>query len=324
MNGILHVSAFLARDSLETMEQLGAECVALSTRLGDGTALNYTYWNIASDYAFRGLTREAREWVLKLLVAGRERNDRRAIGIAHAIFAMIDILIGNFHEAARHADECVRTAVTPFDRTMGAISKASAEISLGDVRGGLDRLLLAMDGASKVGWGQMVAFGTISVGVGHILAGRIGKGIRILESAITAYDARGEVMYATVTRVSLARIYLEMLTSPARAPLPIIVRNFGSVLRVKLSGVRRIEALLEQASCDPHLHEQGATRARINMIIGLLHKFKNEPELARQFLEKARAPAQHHGAAEVVTKIDAALAELHQRNPRSPSTGNVL
>jgi hypothetical protein len=68
---------------------------------------------------------------------------------------------------------------------------------------------------------------------------------------------------------------------------------------------------LEQASRAPHLHEQGATRARINMIIGLLHKFKNEPELARQFLEKARPPAQHHGATELVTKIDAALAELH-------------
>src|SRR5262249_16376982 len=132
-------------DSLETMERLGAECVALSTRLGDSTALNYTYWNIASDYAFRGLMREARVWALKLLDAGRERNDRRALGIAHAIFAMVDVLTANFHEAARHAEECVRTAVTPFDRPMGAISKASAEIFLGDVQGG-NRPLARSDG----------------------------------------------------------------------------------------------------------------------------------------------------------------------------------
>jgi hypothetical protein len=293
------------------MERLGAECVALSTRLGDSTALNYTYWNIATDYAFRGLMREARLWALNLLDAGRERNDRRALGIAHAIFAMIDVLTANFHEAARHAEECVRTAVTPFDRTMGAISKASAEIFLGDVQGGLGRLLAAMDGASEVGWDQMVAFGTVSVGVGHILGGRIGRGIRILESAIAAYDVRGEVIYATATRIPLAGIYLEMLTSPTKPPLSVIVRNLGWILRVKFSGVRRIETLLEQVGRAPHLHEQGVMRARINMIIGLLHKFKNEPELARRFLEKARAPAQHHGATELVTKIDAALAKLH-------------
>ena len=102
-----------------------------------------------------------------------------------------------------------------------------------------------------------------------------------------------------------------MLTNPTKPPLSIILRNFGWVLRVKFFGVRRIEALLERASRDPHLHEHGAARARINMSIGLLHKFKQEPELARQFLEKARAPAQHHGATDLVTKIDAALAELH-------------
>ena len=158
------------------------------TRLGDSTALNYTYWNIATDCAFRGLMREAREWALKLLNTGRERNDRRALGIAHSIFALVDMLTGNFDEAARHAEECVRTAVTPYDRTMGAILKASAEIFLGDVQGGLGRLLVVMDGASEVGWGQMIAFETVSVGVGNVLAGRIGRGIRILEGAIAAYD----------------------------------------------------------------------------------------------------------------------------------------
>ena len=87
MNGILHASVFLARHSLETMERMGAECLALSKRLGDNSALNYAYWNIALDYTFRGLTREAREWALKLLDAGRERDDRRALGIAHLMLS---------------------------------------------------------------------------------------------------------------------------------------------------------------------------------------------------------------------------------------------
>src|ERR1700720_3092624 len=115
---------------------------------------------------------------------------------------------------------------------MGAITKASAEIFLGD-QGALVRLLEAIGVASETGWGQMVAFGTISVGVGHVLAGRIGKGIRLLESAIAAYDARGERLYAKSTKLPLAEIYLEMLTSRARPPLSIVLRNLGMVLRVK-------------------------------------------------------------------------------------------
>ena len=70
MNGILHASVFLAEDSLENMERMGAECIALSRRLGDNSALNYAYWNVALNYAFRGLMREAREWTLKLLDDG--------------------------------------------------------------------------------------------------------------------------------------------------------------------------------------------------------------------------------------------------------------
>ena len=35
--------------------------LALSRRLGDNSALNYAYWNVALNYVFRGLMREARE-----------------------------------------------------------------------------------------------------------------------------------------------------------------------------------------------------------------------------------------------------------------------
>jgi hypothetical protein len=47
------------------------------------------------------------------------------------------------------------------------------------------------------------------------------------------------------------------------------------------------------------------------MDFGLLRKLQKKPDLARQFLEKARAPAEVHGATLLVTKIDAALAEMH-------------
>ena len=36
---------------------------------------------------------------------------------------------------------------------------------------------------------------------------------------VDAYDARGEILYATIYKFSLAEIYLEMLTSRARPPM---------------------------------------------------------------------------------------------------------
>jgi tetratricopeptide (TPR) repeat protein len=310
MNGILHASVFLADRPLEVMVAMGAECVAMSRRAGDNTAVNYAHWNVALNYMLRGLIREAREWGWKLLEAGRERDDRRALGIAHAALGMFDLISGDFHEAVRHSDECMRTAATPLERRMSAITKAGAEILLGNVEHGLAGLLEAIGVASESGWGQIIDYGTNFVGVGHVLAGRVDKGIRLLESAIAAFDARGHIANATITRIILAEIYLEMLTSRATPALSVILRNISVILRIKLSGKRRIKVLLEQAGRAPHLDERGTIRARVDANMGLLHKINKEPQLARQFLEKARATAELQGATHLVAQIDAVLAEL--------------
>jgi hypothetical protein len=67
---------------------------------------------------------------------------------------------------------------------------------------------------------------------------------------------------------------------------------------------------LEKAAAHEQLHERGALRAGINMDLGLLYKLKRQPGRARTFLEIARVPAELQGAASLVGKIDAALAEL--------------
>ena len=68
----------------------------------------------------------------------------------------------------------------------------------------------------------MVAFATMFIGPGYVLAGSIGKGIRLLENSIAGYDERGDLLYATFTRLSLSQIYIEMLTSRARPPVSVI------------------------------------------------------------------------------------------------------
>lgn len=135
-------------------------------------------------------------------------------------------------------------------------------------------------------------------------------GSRKRRAAIGVDRRAAELEFWQPLRRAGQRIYLEMSTRRAAPSLCVLLSNLGVIPRVKLSGARRVEALLEQAGRAPHLDERGTIRAGIDTGTGLLRKISKEPELARQFLEKARARAELQGATRVVTKIDAALAEL--------------
>jgi hypothetical protein len=52
-------------------------------RAGDNYVLGWAYWSIVWDYVCRGLTNKARVWALKLIDAGRARQDDRALGMAY-------------------------------------------------------------------------------------------------------------------------------------------------------------------------------------------------------------------------------------------------
>jgi hypothetical protein len=157
-------------------------------------------------------------------------------------------MVGDYRQSARHSEECRRVAVTPFELRIGFITKASAEIFLGDVQGGLARLLQATNVAAEAEWDTIVAFATMFIGPGYVLAGRISEGIRLLKSSIATCDKRGDFLYATFTRLSLAQIYVEMLTGRAKPPLAVILRNLVTISSVMLFGARLTAALLEQIS----------------------------------------------------------------------------
>src|SRR5262249_17974666 len=147
-------------------------------------------------------------------------------------------------------------------------------------------------------------------GVGLVLSGRVSEGIGLLERAIAARDAEGFRAMAVFNRITLAEIYLEILTARKRPPMRIIVRNFRALVGAMMFGARRADELLKKAGQKRQGTEQGALQARTKMDLGLLLKQKKQPRRARDFLEKARLPAELQGATSLLSKIDAALAEL--------------
>jgi len=148
------------------------------------------------------------------------------------------------------------------------------------------------------------------IATAYVLTGRLKEGVAFLERAIDASDKNGDWGNACWNRLILAEIYIEILASRQKVALGVLLKNFRAILRGKLFGARLARALLKEADQDPQLHDHGTTRARIDMDIGLLHKITKKRGLARQYLEKARGPAELQGAVLMVGKIDAALAEL--------------
>jgi hypothetical protein len=187
---------------------------------------------------------------------------------------------------------------------------ATARILLGHATDGLTQLEEARSWTSEADFLYLDRLMTGGIAAAYVLTGRLKEGVALLERTIDASDKDGDQGNACWNRIFLAEIYAEILASRQKVALGVLLKNFRAILRVKLFGARLARALLEEAGRHPQLHDQGSFRARVDMNLGLLHKITKERGLARQYLERARGPAELQGADLMVGKIDAALAEL--------------
>lgn len=308
--GDLYVSSILARYSLEEAERMGTELIADCKVARDGYILNWAHFAVAFDYMSRGLMNEARNWAWRLMADGRERDDRRAIGMAHWLLCWVNIVDARYEDAIANAEESLRTAISPVDRYAALAGSATASVLLGHATDGLAQLEEVKRWTAETDFLNLERAMTGGIAAAYVLTGRLKEGIALLERVIDASDKNGDRGNAWWNRVFLAEIYIEILASQQQVALGVLLKNFGVLLRGKLFGARLARALLEEAGQEPRLHDQGTLRARINMDLGLLHKITKQRGLARQYLEKARGPAELQGAVLMVGKIDAALAEL--------------
>jgi tetratricopeptide (TPR) repeat protein len=306
----LYVSSVTARYSLEEAERIGTELIADCKIAGDKYILNWANFAVAADYMSRGLMNKSRDWAWKLMADGRERDDRRAIGMAHWLLCWVNIVDARYEDALANAEESLRTAIAPFDRYTALAGRGTASIFLGRAKDGLAQLQEVTRWASETDLPYLSRVMTGGIAVAYALTGRLKEVIALLEREIVACDNDGDRGNGCLGRIILAEIYLEILASQQKVALGSLLKNFGAILRGRLLGARLARALLEEAGRAPQLHEQGTLRARIDMDLGLLHKIAKQSGLARQYLEKARGSAEQQGAVLMVGKIDAALAEL--------------
>ena len=307
-SSLLQVRTVLGLDSLEAADRMKAQLMQDSLSLRDNHVLNWAYFSVAWDYMYRGLYKEAREAAMQLIASGGERNDPRAIGFANVILGWINILSDVPEAAIANADECLRVAVTPFDRLNGEMIKAVSSIVHGRWREGLAQMDKLIPKFEQLGLLYAIQHGPR--GAALAMSGRISEGIKVIKEHIVRLDSAGDRTIAAWTRITLAEIYIQILSGKDKPPATVILKNFLTILGARMFGVRRARALLREAEAHKQLSERGVIFARINLNLGVLSVMENKRAEAKRYLEKARIAAENQGADKLRQKIDATLAEL--------------
>ena len=309
-SALMYCSTILGRHALEAAEIEGSRMLDVCIRSGDNYILNWAYWSIAWDYVCRGLTNKARIWALKLIDAGRERQDDRALGMAYWTLALIDIQDRRFGDAIANAQRCRKTAATPFDRKTGTIASAIGLLLEGRIEEGLAELLAQRKSALTDGWLYSASGVDFAAGPALAMTGRIAEGIQMLKAGIAACDATGDRSMASWNRVALAELFLRMLSSEKRPSFKFILSNLGAITWVLIFGRRQAWQLLGEAAQNGQIHELSTSRGWIEIDLAKLCILKKKPHLARQHLRRAQLAAEAQESAIMSNEIDAILASL--------------
>jgi class 3 adenylate cyclase/tetratricopeptide (TPR) repeat protein len=306
---LLHTRITLGLDSLGTANRMKAEMMDDSLRFGDNFIRNWSYWFVAWDYVSRGLLKEAREAATQLFSSGEQRNDPRAIGLAHWLLGSIDSVGDLYADAAVHATECLQVAIAPHERLHGSLVRAASAIFSGRPGEGLEELDALFPELEGLGALYTAQWGYGARGAALVMLGRISEGISIIEQQIARCDAMGDQVLGAWARIILAEIYIEILSGRKRPAVAVVFKNFGAIVRAMIFGADRSRMLLQQAAVK-QLSQRGITMARINFDLGILSAMKKKGDEAKSYFEKARIAAESQGADKFLQRIDTALAEL--------------
>ena len=88
------------------------------------------------------------------------------------------------------------------------------------------------------------------------------------------------------------------------------MKNLPVLLKVMVTASSRIPALMAHVLENAHFHSEGHIVGHAQMILGLLYKIKKKRGLALRHLTEAKRIISAFGHSPMLTRLDAALAEL--------------
>jgi tetratricopeptide (TPR) repeat protein len=306
------ISSAVAPKTLIELEPLVRAALEAASTTEDAYIGSVVRWVIAIDEIGRGRMRIAREIAEEMSAIGRHLNDPRPMGMGMGILGWIALASDDYGKALNYAEECLRIAYTPQERMNALGVKGAAlaflrrleegQLVLSDIR----RQLIELN------WRYELTLLDSAFGVLTVLNGKIGDGIRIIESVIARAHRdkwRGAEDWA---KLFLCEVYLEIMFPKDKPSLGLLLKNIPILVKISLVGRSSIEMLISQVRSNPQYDHSGHHIGRAEMILGLLYKGKRKRALAVQHLSEAKRILSQFGETPILARVDTALAELVQ------------
>jgi hypothetical protein len=257
----------------------------------------------------RGRALKAHEAADKLMAVGRRLNDPRSIGYAMALEAWIALTSDDYAGALEFAEKSLSIARAPFERETANVARNAALALLR--RPEAPTVLRDYMTLCRInGWHALGSGADGIWGASLVVQEEIGKGIRWIEQAILRREREGYRAAADWCRMFLCEIYLEIVSGNQKLLVRVLLRNIVTLAVVRLTAQRRICALVHQVRHNLQFDPNGHHISRCELILGLLYKAKRRRGLALRHLSEARRIASQFGRTPMLTRIEAALAEL--------------
>jgi len=304
------VSSAVAPSKPEDQKLLVQRALNAASRTDDAYIRSVVRWVIAIDEIARGRMIKAREIAEEMSAIGHHFNDPRPRGMGMGILGWLALTSDDYGKALNYAEECLQIAYTPQER-MNALGVKGAALAflrkleeaqyvLSDIR----RQLVELN------WRYELILLDSAFGVLAVLNGNLGKGIRIIQSAIARARRDRWRTAEDWAKLFLCEVYLEVLFPKTRPPLNLILKNIPILLKISFVGSSSIEALVSQVRNNPQFDRSGHHIGRAEMILGLLYKGKRKSVLAVQHLNEAKRILCQFGETPILARVEAALSEL--------------
>jgi hypothetical protein len=247
---------------------------------------------------------------MKLMAMSRETNDPRPRSMGLWALATVDVFSGSYADAIENADEALRVSLCPVDRDTALLYKAMAMVLSGQVADGMALLARVVGEMEGKGFFLLMGSANFVLGVGMVLQGDMAGGIRAIEDAAAKMEEWGQTALRPVGDLFLGETYLQFAISEEKPPLSVMLKNLPFLLRTLPFAKAKARRYLASALDGFRADDNPSGIARCLYDLGLLDKAGKKAGAARAKFDEAREIAASVEATNLVTDIDAALAEL--------------
>ncbi len=306
----IHAKCLVGESSRDEAERQIALARAESDRVDDAHLHFIVFWACAWDRFQRGLTDHGRDIAREFHERGRRTGDPRALSASLSFIAWFDAIEERYDEMFAHADEALRTAITPIERELSELLVAMALGFRGQIAESVDRLREVRERCCNAGWTYITSATDMPLGIAMALQGDMAGGVRYLEKLIEHNKEIGFVVGTDMARLYLAELYIMLLQSKDLPAFAVIRKNLRFLIVTMVSGWNKALGLVLATRDNVMFAETSHWRARTETDLGVLYLIKKRYAEANECLQRARPMAAQLQEEALLAKIDGAMAKL--------------